>query len=894
MRAAAWSRAKEAFAGAVELAPEARSRFLDETCPDAEVRAEVERLLHLDATPPGLLDRDSSDLAFRALTSLSEPEPEPPSWIGERLGPWQLEAEIGRGGMGIVYEASRVDGRIEGRVAVKVVREELASLETLERFRLERHLLSRLDHPNIARILDAGRAHGLPFFVLERVEGEPLGRYCANRKTELPECLRLFRKVCAAVQYAHQNLVLHRDLKPRNILVTESGEPKLLDFGIGKLLEADGSGATTRPWRRRLTPAYASPEMLAEGRATTASDVYSLGVLLYELLTGSQPFGPDANADRAASPPTPSDRIRSGESAVGPAAASYAPLTAAPRHLARDLDRVVFKALAFDPAERYPSADALGEDLARCLDGRPIRARKPTLVYRTAKLVRRHPLSAAAAAVAAIAAIAATLLSLRLADSLASERRQRERAEEISSFLETLFEHADPRQAGSEGVTVREVVEAGRRRLAELDDRPLLQATLMDTLGKAELNLGRLDEAEELLSSALEMRRRHLDPRHPEVAESLDHLSRLRRARGDYPDAAALAHESLDLRIEALGENHPKVAESRSSLGAVAVQVGQLEDAADHYRQALDIRRRAFGAEHERVAESLSNLGVVLVRLGRTEEAERSFADSAEIYRRALGEGHVNRATALSNRGLALRALGRLDEAEDILIKAVAAHRLALGDEHPTVAAVLRGLALVRADLGDLEGAAGMVEEALAVDLARFGPDHPTVAEDLHHLGTYLTAAGQPARALEHLQRALAIREASLPPEHPRLAAVLGALGAALTDLGRAAQARPLLERALGALDPPRLARSRAAVENALGACLDALGDARGAARLLSASSAELLRHYGEDHYATRRARERQQRLCRALDVSAERCAEELETLAAGSSPALNERGADP
>lgn len=483
--AASWARTEELFDRLVDRPQEEWAAALESECDDPEVRREVLALLKADREV-ARLDAVVEGAFAAARHLMSEDSP-------DRLGPWRLVREIGRGGMGTVHLAEREDDAYRGRVAVKLLRW-TRSPEASARFSAERRILSGLSHPHIARLLDGGESEtGRPYLVMEYVEGRTLDDFCDERGLTVPERIRLFREICSAVQYAHGRLVVHRDLKPGNVLVDVQGVPRLLDFGIAKLLEDDES-AQTRTGTRLMSPPYASPEQIRGERIGTATDVYSLGVVLYELLTGRHPHPvgdlsarevEDAILQR--DPPPPSEVIRArgaGGTTTRRSAVHW-----------RDLDTIILKAMAKEPDRRYPSAEALSDDLGRLLEGRPVRARPDTRRYRLARFVRRHrtPVTAGAAAVI-------SLLIFATGSAVQARELQRERnaaqaaraeAEAVQSFLVDIFEATDPNEVQGLDVTASQILDAAEGRARdELADRPAIQSAVMTALGRARMRLG--------------------------------------------------------------------------------------------------------------------------------------------------------------------------------------------------------------------------------------------------------------------------------------------------------------------------------------------------------------------------------------------------------------------
>ncbi|HEX6185320.1 MAG TPA: serine/threonine-protein kinase, partial [Pyrinomonadaceae bacterium] len=561
--------------------------------------------------------------------------------VGRRVGAYRVTGVIGQGGMAEVYRAVRDDDQFRKEVAVKVVRRGMVSEFTLARFRHERQILASLEHPNIARLLDGGATEdGLPYFVMECVEGRPITEYCEAGGLSTRRRLKLFRRVCAAVSYAHRNLIVHRDLKPSNVLVTGDGVPKLLDFGIAKLLAPESSPtavtvARTMTAVRLMTPEYASPEQVRGETVTTAADVYSLGALLFELLTGERAH---KLADRSLAE---IERVICETEAERPSAVvsrrAGVPFRLR-RELAGDLDNIVLTALRKEPDRRYRSAEQLSEDVRRYLEGRPVTARQDTLGYRAGKFVRRHK-----ASVAAAVAVFVLLVGFAAAMSVQAARiaRERDRANAVTGFLVELFEVSDPGEARGNAITARELLDRGAVKIKdELRDQPEGQAALMDTMGSVYRKLGLYDSALPLAEEALRIRRQVHDERHADVAASLYNLATVHHAKGDYKAAEPLYREALAARRALFGAEHAETAASLNGLGLFLKDKGEYAEAEALLREALAARRSLFGGEHASVAETLNELGVLLKNRGDFRTAETLYREALAMRRRTLGDDH--------------------------------------------------------------------------------------------------------------------------------------------------------------------------------------------------------------------------------------------------------------
>lgn len=775
-----WQRVKQILGEALDLDPAERVAFVASACGDApDVRAEVESLL--------AAEDEVGDFIEVPVFS----ESGPPLAEGQRVGAWRVLREIGRGGMGAVYLAERADEEFEKRVALKVIRRRGGVEEIVRRFRTERQILARLDHPNIARLLDGGSTEdGRPYLVMEHVEGRPINEYCAAEGLSLRQRLALFRTVCGAVNFAHQNLVVHGDLKPGNILVGVDGTPRLLDFGIAEILAPEGAeaGAVTDDRPRAMTLAFASPEQVDRGAITTASDVYSLGVLLYGLLTGRSPYGTPS--------PEGEDLLRAIR-AMEPRPPSRVVEEADRKRLVGDLDSIVAKALSKNPSERYAFAEQLAADLGLYLEGFPVLAHPDTPAYRFGKFFRRHRLGMAAAAAFAVVVLGSGIgLSMLYREAV----RERERAETISDFLEGLFEVSDPSESPGQTITAREVLDQGRRRISEeLSDQPALRADLMNTMGRVYRNLGLYGPARELIEEGLRLRRETLGQSHPAVAESLLNLVFLRGELEGKASTEPLLREVLEIQRRNGWTETLEHAEALGNLGAIHQERGDYGEAERLYRESLALKRR-LGSEDQDVARSLANLANVLHVQGELEQAER-------LYRESL------------------------------------ALRQALPDDHPEVAIALSNLGSLLEDRGDVAGAEAVYRDVLARRRKIFGPRHPVVASSLSNLGFVLQARGRHREAEPLYREALSIADESLDPRHPRRAIFLRHLAAALLAQGRAAEAEPLAREALEIFRTKAPGSWRIAdAESVLGGCLADLGRFAEAEPLLLGSYAVLSR----------------------------------------------------
>ena len=816
-----WKQIEQVLDAAFEVEPREWPALLERLCrDDPALRREAESLLRRQGQAQAFLEAPIAEIAVPD----TKPADGGSSLAGLRLGPYQVVSEIARGGMGRVLLAERADGQFEQRVAIKLLLAGLTTEEAIGRFRAERQILATLAHPSIARLIDGGINDGSPFLVMEFVEGEAIDRYCERNRLPIEDRLRLFLKVAEAIDYAHRNLIVHRDLKPSNIYITREGQVKLLDFGIAKLLGEEAMpelAPRTIAGRRWMTPEYAAPEQIRGEPVTTATDVYQLGVVLYELLTGRRPFERNGGglyaleeAVLTREPEKPSTvaaattrRSKSAAAATdltpgGPARATNG--GRGDRILRGDLDAIVLKALRKEPLARYASARSLAGDIESYLKGLPVAARRGTTLYRTKKFVRRHRwgVGMAAGLVLLLAgyAVTATVQSARVREALARTQIEAAKAEQVSDFLMALFKAGDADEATGQDVTARELLKRGVARADELSDQPEVQAQMLIVIGDAYQNWGLYDQAQPLLERSLALRQQVLGEEHEDVAESLNELGTLLHYRGDYEAAEPLLERAVAMRRKVLGEEHGEVARSMVDLARVLAKRGHYERAERLQREALAMRRRVLGDEHLWVAVSLSDLGLLTWRRGDLDAAEPLFREVLAIERKALGEEHWYIANDMTNLGRVLTDQGKGAAAESLLVASLAMKQKLLGDDHPSIPPTLVALGTLSRKTGDFERAESLFREALQRGRAAFGSTHPSVASALVGLAQTQLDQREAAPAEPLLREALEIHQRATPDDRRSIAEIKSQLGRCLTLLRRYGEAEPLLVQSHRAL----------------------------------------------------------------------------------------------
>ncbi|MEJ2206091.1 MAG: serine/threonine-protein kinase [Gemmatimonadota bacterium] len=836
-------RVEDLFLEALELPPTDRRALLDERCVGAPaIRQEVESLL--DSHDAGVVPPMEEERPFGG-------------YLPERIADYRVVRPLGSGGMGTVLLAIREGPGFEQTVALKVLRGSFVDPLLAHKLEEERRILALLEHPGIARLIDGGvTGDGHPYYAMEYVQGEDILTYCDLRHLDIRERLRLFAEVCDAVHHAHQQLVVHRDLKPSNIMVTEQGRPKLLDFGIAKNLDAVSASEQTASW---VTPAYASPEQVAGGILSTRSDVYSLGILLCELLTGARPYDTTGSTPleigriiTQVPPARPSDLVlREASTRETDGGTSATPTETArrrgatPQRLAKRLrgegDLIVLKALAKEPERRYDSAAALADDIRRYLRGAPLLARADSRVYRIRKLVQRHQALTVAMVLLAVALAAGTAGIVWQAREAIAERDRAEeeasRARLVTALMTDIFRLGDPLQARGDTIGVRRILEEGTSRVeATLADDPALQASLFLELGRINRNLGILDEAERLGRLAATLREAH-EPgslsqadamgflglvlrdrgRTPEAVDELERAVQLReevlpapdttlatllanlgwevRSQGEHERAGALFRRALELQRTLLGEDHPDVATTLLGLAASSHDAGNFDEAEAIFLNALDLG--ALDRPDPVAATALVNVGMVRRLQERYREAEPLLRNGLAMRLALFGPEHPGTIEAREQLGADLLALGRYAEADRLITDNLESAIRVLGEGHESTRSVREALATLDGDLGRFDLALARMDSVIIAKTEAHGGDHPGTVHSLNFTGEVLLAANRPEEAEGRFREALAMG-ARLGGNEGTYGA-LSRNGLALTALraGRVAEADSLAALAL-------------------------------------------------------------------------------------------------
>ncbi len=794
-----YERLERIFQEASDLTGTDRTEYLDMECGnDPALRQEVEALLAHDETPTGDFIREP---VVASLTG--EPHP-------KRIGPYVHLEPIGEGGFADVFRADQTDP-VRRKVALKVLKAGLDTRAVLNRFEGERQLLALMDHPSIAKIYDAGTTEkGRPYFAMELVDGDSIVDYCQKHRLDLDTRLALFTRVCAAVQHAHQKGIIHRDLKPSNILVTTvdgSPVPKVIDFGIAKATQVDPSAQTIFTQEGQLigTPEYISPEQADIGSVNvdTRADIYSLGVVLYQLLTGKLPFSRATLQQagfveimrilREEDPPRPSTRV----SALEPDDPDTSTTTstglhrkALARHLRKELDWIVLKALEKNPDRRYDSASGFAADITRYLRDEPIEARPPSTLYQVGKFVRRQRVL-----IATLGAIF-VVLTVALVDS---DRRRRQvvaaqaEAEAVTDFLTGMLAEADPYQSGKDITVVQVLDTAAESAEGDFEDRPLIRARIENTIGRVYTVLGEADKGMVFLERALETRRALLgDSR--ETAVTLDYMGRAHNARGEYEAGEPYFRESVAMFSRLLGPGHEETLMTRGNLALLLMDAGRTEEAEAEFLECLN-PEYTWPPDNETRLNIMDGFANHYAYQGKLEEAEVLYLEVMETRRRISGEYHPAFSSVVNNLALLRYDQGRVAECDSLLEYNLKLKRVTFGDDHPTTLGAYQNLAGVRSSQGKYAEARAVYEDMLP--LVEQTPGEGLYHTVLNNLGYAYLKLEEYARAETLITRAYEIRRDQLGVEHRRTLTSLHNLGLVHVGVGRLTEAESVFEECL-------------------------------------------------------------------------------------------------
>ncbi len=809
----------QVFDAVVDMPAQERERALMDRCDgDAELVVAVRSLLDSADRSDGFLDAPVPAALADFISQQTEPD-----LVGSTIGDYRVTDLIASGGMGTVYKAKHKDESDRSPVAIKVIRHGMYGPDAAKRFDRERQALSGLHHPNVASMIDGGvTTAGLAYLVMEYIDGESIDAYCDARAASPRERLRLILDVCAAVSHAHRNLLIHRDIKPSNILVGRDGVVKLLDFGIAKLIPEDGSDAAqtrTMTERRVVTPQYAAPEVIRGEPASTAMDVYSLGLVVYELLTGRRPYDLTNRSARAAeeiicdsapvAPSTvvtrPNEPVSSSGTRKLASAGELARLRdSTPEQLRReymgDLDIVVAAALHKDTTRRYASVEHFAADIERYLNGFPVLARKDSASYRAKKFYQRHKLGVVAACVmfaSLVGGVGAGAYGLLNARAEAHRARvEAAKSSQINAFLQDMLGGADP-EHGRTDITVREMMDLASARVdaVSLPD-PQVKAAVHRTLGQTYLDLGLADQAESHLRQALALLRPLRSSARMDLCRSLLGLGKALRVTGTHAEAVAALTEALEISRSLPGAATALTVQSMVALSGVRFDQGAFDEATALLRGAVDLAQKSFGDHHRTVAEAMEKLGVTLSDRGRRDEAATLCQQALDINRSLYGPRHVRVSNSLRHLAIVRHQQFKYNEAEVLYREALDIHMELFGERHPQVARIMNNLGVLLRTTGRVVEARTMLERALTLRRDLFGNEHEAVASTLNNLATAMDAVS----AEPIIRKSLVISKAVHGARHHSVGRTLQNLATSLKDQRKFAEAEPLYRRSLDIL----------------------------------------------------------------------------------------------
>ncbi|MDZ7717767.1 MAG: tetratricopeptide repeat protein [Balneolaceae bacterium] len=812
-----WQKIKQIFSNALEVESSERESFVKEACgDDRELLEEVQSLLDAHKNP-GPLDKSPEELKQSLFARFKTD-----SYKDQVIGKYKIIREIGHGGMGSIFLARRSDGQYDQQVALKLLRTSFISDTQKQRFLAERQILASLIHKNIARLMDGGITQsGQPWFAMEYVEGLPIDEYCDKNHLTVKERLEIFKDVCNAVQFAHQKLIVHRDLKPSNIFVEDDGSVKLLDFGIAKALKPDeilgGSRPVTKTGLLPLTPAYASPEQIRGESITTASDIYQLGVLLYELLAGCTPYNVSGRSPSEIEhiicesiptrPSTAITKIPDQDSTVTPQQIGSVRKTdpeQLQRQLRGELDIIVLKAMHKEPDRRYESAGHFASDINNYLQGKPVSAHPDSYLYRSQKFIKRHKIGVASTAVIILLligyAVTITYHSQRTQTALEQAEQETEKAEQVTEFMMGMFEASDPSESLGENVTARQLLESGINQAEQLQEQPEVQAQMLDLTGRVYMNLGEYEKADELLNRAYQIRENHFTPPHNDIAESLHNLGILYWNRAQYSEAENYLRDALQMERELYGESDESIANTMTSLAIVLKELREFDEAEPYYRQALDMNREIFGESHESVAYDLNNIGNFMESQGEYTEARDYYLESLNLYRTLFGDTHPRIAASFTNLGRVSERMGKVEKAVEYHRDALKIRRNIFDQQHPDIAESLYHLGSALLDIEEYKESEVNLKQALNIQKNVLDSLHPDISQTLNSLGILMGRIENYKASENYYRKSLEIQQSRLGETHSESGLTMNNLGLTLIRQEQYTEARQYLEQSLDVL----------------------------------------------------------------------------------------------
>lgn len=770
-----WDKIKELFQQAAELASEERKDFLNRECAgDSALQNEVESLLESFNKTENFLETPH----LKTLDLIIQDDSN--ALLGKRVGNYQIEKKIGDGGMAVIYSAVRIDDQFKKNVAVKFIKRGMDTDEIIKRFRTEQQALASLEHPNIARIIDGGTTeNGLPYFVMELIEGVPIHEYCNINKLSTTERLKLFQRVCSAVEYAHRNLIVHRDIKMSNILVTSEGEPKLLDFGIAKLLDHSSEKTQfTRTGMRLMTLEYASPEQLQGGQITTATDIYSLGIVLFELLTDHKPFkfknSSPAEIENVICniiPKKPSTVIneihntllKDGEKiTISPETVSTSRrenFQKIKKRLNGDIDNIVLKAIKKEPERRYSSVEQLSEDIRKYFAGLPITAQKDSALYRAKKFFERHRTGSIASVIILLLLVAGSIGIIHQAD-IANKERDKAKIEEakalkINSFLQEIFSSPDPSKEGKDIKVVNVLENAVKKIDVELADQPEIQAALRTTIGTTFQNLGLYNEAIVQFEKAAKTYETIFGENNTKTASSIKNLALAYHYKGRFNKADSLYEKAVNIHTK-LGIRNINFAEALNDHGTLYMDRGKFDKSIENYKKALIIYKEI--KDTSGIISVFNNMGISLDYKNDLNGAENLYRKAIQLTLAWHDENEIKLIHLYNNLAFIYDAKDSIKGTIEMFTKSYEIRKKLLGEDHPEFAMSAYNLGAAKFYNGDFNEAAELINKAKQIWEKSLSKNHLYLGGLYFWLGRINNQKGKPKIAENYLLKSIKIR----------------------------------------------------------------------------------------------------------------------------------------
>ncbi len=804
-----WKKIKQLFNQCIDMDSEQVDRYLSEnTRGEDEIYHQVKQMLEIDSTQSSAITQSVSSTVQNYVSqqfSLQQ---------GDHIGAYEIISKIGEGGMGTVFLAHRNDDSFTQHVAIKIIHSTSINTETLQRFQNERQILANLNHPNIARLLDGGATEsGLPYLVMEYVEGLPIVEYCQSRQLNLIHRIKLFLQVCEAIKYAHQNLIVHRDIKPANILVSEEGQIKLLDFGIAKILQPENfthAISETQSEIRMLTPENASPEQILGEAVTTRTDVYSLGNLLYQLLTEQKLFDFDKEnrltMERLIceqTPLKPSNNINSNFSLLQHKPGTQKTivkisLDSLKKNLQGDLDIIILKALQKDPDRRYQSVEQLSDDIQRHLDNFPIQARGDSIYYRARKFFQRNTMLVSMASLFGVSLVIFIIVLLLQSKALEAQKLravfEAENAKIISDFMIDIFDSSDPNNNSGENLNASELLDNAKQKINQLQDKPGLQAAMLQAIGRVYMKLGKYDQALQLIERSVVLTDNANDLTPQQLAESYSIRADLQFELGNYDQTEAFYLQALEILQSQEEKDEDEITSNQLGLVAVLTELQRNEEALPIQQKILQRQLHKYGPDSREVGEAYTFMGNVLRRLGRYQEAESALLKALSNKRISYGTMHLETAHTLNQLARTQTFLKKYDEALAFAREGLTIRQKIHQSDNPEIAASLGNISHILTAAKRFDEAIDYRQASLKVLIKLFGDTHPYIAGTYGSLGSLLSEKGDYVAAKEAFTHSIEQFRNIYKEPNIKLATSLAGLGKLYLEQNQPQQAMPLLQ----------------------------------------------------------------------------------------------------